>query len=460
MSSTRNLRSRGRSILAAAVGTAVVAACGADPTGVGPPASAAGVTVHGDRGRQTMRGFGSSQRLFSDPHVIGGSVTDENPANGLQIGTADQDDVLDRLYGDLRLTRLRPGIFPVSLEPVNDNGNPAVTDLSKFDFTWKRNDGFFPLVSRARQRGLVTWWLSPGNLEPWMTESNPEEYVEWALTVLERWRQNGLELPYYSIMNEPGFSRGGIWSGEYIRDVVRLLGPAIEARGMSTRLVVPDDLNATEAARRAEVVLSDPGARPWVGAVAFHLYGEPRTRVQQMKDLRDRYGVELWMSEYFVSDAFEWARILHEMIALYDVSAVDHMWGFFGDSDASLVELRHQGTSFVGASRTKRFFTMAQYSRYVPPGARRVEVETTEPDLLVSAFRPGAGVTVVLINTGDGDREVSVQIDGVSVEGELVVVQTDDQRDLSLVARVTPSHGRFSVALTPRSVTTVTTLAP
>ncbi len=56
--------------------------------------------------------------------------------------TAQQEAGLDRLYTDLKLTRVRPANPDngSGMEAVNDNIDPNVTDLSKFNFSWKNLD--------------------------------------------------------------------------------------------------------------------------------------------------------------------------------------------------------------------------------------------------------------------------------------------------------------------------------
>ena len=74
---------------------------------------------------------------------------------------------------------------------------------------WKRNDAHAGFVKQAMAKGLKVFFTSHKNLETWMTEENPDEYVEWAMAILLRWRELGVELPYFSILNEPGYKRGG-----------------------------------------------------------------------------------------------------------------------------------------------------------------------------------------------------------------------------------------------------------
>src|SRR5262249_5055949 len=80
---------------------------------------------------QTMDGFGSSERLFDDPHVTE-TFDQRTQRSAVVLTRAEEDEVLARLYVELGLTRVRP-IIEGGIEPVNDNRDPGVTDLSKFD---------------------------------------------------------------------------------------------------------------------------------------------------------------------------------------------------------------------------------------------------------------------------------------------------------------------------------------
>ena len=67
----------------------------------------AAVTVDAGVRHQTMDGFGHSLRVFDDPHVF----ENFDPATGRAatvLTTAQQHEVMDRLYRELGLTRVRP----------------------------------------------------------------------------------------------------------------------------------------------------------------------------------------------------------------------------------------------------------------------------------------------------------------------------------------------------------------
>ena len=110
-------------------------------------------------------------------------------------------------------------------------------------------------------------------------------------------------------MNEPGYIRSGIWPGTWMRDVIKILGPRIAAEGMKTKLIVPDDVDAMQAYGRLQVILADPAARQYVGAVAYHIYN--RGGEAQVKQIAEQYRIPIWMTEFSTgNDWFQWATIM------------------------------------------------------------------------------------------------------------------------------------------------------
>ena len=425
------------------------------------PSSDASVTVDASRRFQTIQGFGTTERLFDDPHVT--NTFDAVTRRAAVIPPpAEQDRILDALYVELGLTRVRYNPrddqgTDVGIEQVNDNADPAVTDLSRFDFSWKKNDGHITYVKAVVPRGVTTFYASPLTLESFMTEANPDEYVEWAMAILRRWRAQGVEMPFYSILNEPGNPRGGVtWSGAWIREVTKRLGAKLKAEGFRTRIVVPDDLNPTEAFARLQTILADPDARQYVGAIAYHLYGSADR--DKVKRLAEQYGLPVWMTEFSQPDWLGWARTMHAMLADYDAAAVDFMWGFFGqwESGTQLVTIRSAGNAYTGFERTKHFFTMGQYSRFVRPGAVRIGAVTADPSLLVTAYQDGPRVVIVAINDAHSDRTVRFDvISGIPCGNSVQSVRTSETENGRVLPEMQLPVPRFVTTLAAASVTTL-----
>jgi hypothetical protein len=373
------------------------------------PTGAGSIVLDAKTTFQTMQGFGASMRLFDDPRTT--NTTDPVTKRGVAVPSEiDQNTILDLLYGDLALTRVRflPG--DGGIEPVNDNTDPLVADASKFDFAWNNGDGQLDLMPGLIRRGTRSYFTSTPALEKWMTEANPAEYAEWLLVMLRHWRDRGYEPPYVSLKNEPGSAAsGGVWSATYLRDVTKLLGARIKAEGLNTKIVLPDDVNPREALARLQVILADADARQYVGAIAYHLGsrgGEP-----EIKQLAAQYGIPVWVTDVNAPDGLTLATTLHELIADDNVSAIDYTWGFYGDHQgAQLVKLSARNGAYASYTRTPQYYAMGQYSRAVPPGAVRISATSGDPEMKVTAYVDGAKLIVVVIFTG-GPFERSATID-------------------------------------------------
>lgn len=401
---------------------------------------------------QTMAGFGGSARVWSDPHVSSSARTVVPPEATLEV--------LKAAFRRLGLTRLRP-LLERGLERVNDNADPRVLDRTKLDFSGRRLDEHIALVQQAKPFGLVTFFPSPVTLEPWLTERNPDEYVELALAIILRWRELGVELRYFAPINEPGTSRGGNRSAEWLRRVVVGLGERMSAEGLRTRLVIPDDLNPTEAYRRASFVLADPRARPYVGALAYHLYGGDSDDVVAMRDLARRYGLPVWMTEYTDPSyrawpgALRWAVQMHDVIVRGNVSAVDYLWAFSGDVPGAMVAMRFEDGLYRSHRLTPVYFLMGQYSRFVRPGYRRVAAQPWVGPVLTSAFiGPKRRLVVVAANTDDAPRAVAFSIKGGRIVGRVAAVRTSRREQWRQLAKIRPRRPGFRAILAPESVTT------
>lgn len=406
----------------------------AQPAQATPPSaqttSTATITIDPTITYQTMEGFGTSERVFDDPHLTD-TFNSTIGRSAVTISRAQQDEILDKLYIDLGLTRVRP-VNPDTavgwgIEPTNDNNDPNVADLTKFNFSWKNLDDHCDYIKRAQTRGAITAFLSPLNRESWMgvaTTGDVGEYAEWLLAQIKRCDALGVRLPFVSISNEPSLNS---MSGAFIRDVIKVLGPRLRSEGFKTMFVVPDDVRASNAAQVASVILADPVARSYVGALATHLYDEPVSYIGKMRALSTQYGISLWMTEFSAyaaptaslsGDALGWANLMQDLIGAFNVSAIDYMWGFFGQyspDSSQLITLNSQGNAYTGYRFNKEYYVTGQYSRFVKPGAQRIAASSNDSTLKATAFKDGNKVIAVVVNNQPARKAITIQLSGSAI---------------------------------------------
>ncbi len=421
-----------------------------------------------------MDGFGTTERVFDDPHVF--NNFDNTTRRALTtMTTTQQDDILDKLYRDLKLTRVRTAAAGDNggLEVTNDNSDPNVTDRSKFTLAWKLLDAHCDYITRAKSRGVTTYFNSPINRESWMgttTANDAAEYAEWLLVQVQRCSELGVNFPYLAVANEPSYTRNTM-SGAFVRDVIKNLGPRLRANGFNTMFVVSDDIRSTDAQGTMNTILSDATARQYVGALAFHLYDEPMSNVSKMRTIAQTYNLPLWMTEFSVNalptagltqSAFGWGDMMHDLISTYSVSAVDYIWGFFGQWQGDNLMLLRLNTNsggsepYTGYTIEKAYYVIGQYSKYVWPGDVRVSASSTDSNVKVTAYKNGSVTTIVAINDNSTDQSVQFNLNNLS-DGTLQAVRTSTTENWASLPSVTVASGTFTTTLTANSITTFTT---
>lgn len=385
---------------------------------------------------QAMDGFGFSQRAFDDPHVTETFNAATKRAAAIP-SAADQAQIHKLLYQDMGFNMVRP-INEGAMEATNDNSDPDLTDLSKFDFSWKANDVYIDYIKQVAPLGVKNYWLSPVTLESWMSEATPAEHAEWSMAVLTRWKNQGVELPYYSIINEPSYPRSGIRSGQYMRDVIKILGPKMRLAGMKTKLVITDDVRASDTAAKSRVILEDAEARQFVGAIATHLYDEPFSNMEAVKALGAQYNLPIWMTEFSLiamgGNYVAWGQLMHDLISNYNVSAVMYMWGFFGqwDGDRSmLIQINNSGSTYTGFTPQKALYAMGQYAKFLPQGTVRTAV--SYPDVggtKISSYSVGNKTVFVVVNPGAA-KKIDLAVAGRTFRNMYSATATSPTQNMS-----------------------------
>lgn len=363
------------------------------------------ISVDSGKTFQVMQGFGSSVLSFDDGHLWNVNQGGLAP----RLPQEQREEILRLVYQDLGLTRIR--FVPSRGQNQRD-----------FDRT-------IEYTRQALRFGAETFFVSPIQLEGDVNQYTPEAAMRHALGVIQHWKSKGLELPYYSIINEPGYTRSGIISKEYILAVIKLLGPKLRAAGLKTQIVITDDWTPGEAYKRCSYILADPEARQYVGALAYHLYSENAEDIRKMAALSQAYKLPLWMTEFSAprftgsQGGLNWALTMHNLIVNGNVSAIDYMWAFFGEYSEkkwpgnTLIMLKSDanGLRYKGYKINDMYSAMRQFSRYIKPGFIRVGVESSDAGVKVSAYKKNNEVALVVINTTQTQKRLGrVLLDGVA----------------------------------------------
>ena len=278
--------------------------------------------------------------------------------------------------------------------------------------------------------------LIKGTLLPRFYSSFAEYFRRW----IEAYEAEGLPIFAITLQNEPHFEPenypGMRLSPAQRADIIgHHFGPLFARRGI--RAQIWDWDHNWDEPNSPLAVLADTLARRYVSAVAWHCYAgdiAAQTMVHDRYPDKDAYFTEcsggewapVWadnlkwnVSRMVIGNARGWAR----GVALWNL-ALDESFGphLGGCGNCRGVVTIHSATGQV--VRNPEYYALAHASRFVPPGAVRIE-SSAPTGLETVAFRnPGDGSTalivLIVLNTATTASRFAVRMNGAAFTTSLL----------------------------------------
>ncbi|WP_329539805.1 RICIN domain-containing protein [Streptomyces sp. NBC_01358] len=291
---------------------------------------------------------------------------------------------------------------------------------------------------------------------------------------------SGVTFDSVSPVNEPdtdywhagGRQEGSHWDPASQARMITTLRAALDAKGVKTPIAAMDETNPEKF--RSDWESYAPDVREAVGRLNTHTYGtNGRTGA---RDTAKGGAAPLWMSEVDtggsapqsftdMSPALDLALHINDDIRELEPSAwvlwqavedYENMTPAHENSNWGLIQtdFTPEDAATEPLRKNKKYWAMANYSRFVRPGARIVD--TDDPQTL-AAVRPGGdGVVVVHTNSTGEPRELTLNLDGfrTAANGPVERWTTDGTRDLQRGSDAAVTGGTLKATVGPGSVTT------
>jgi glucosylceramidase len=319
-------------------------------------------------------------------------------------------------------------------------GEPDPT-LAHFSMEPQAHD-LFPLLHEIqainpRLRIVASPWSAPA----WMKDSGNlvrgklradayDAFAQYLLRVADAYAAAGLPLYAITVQNEPGFEPknypGMPFSAAARAEFIgRHLGPLL-ARRAHAPLILEWDHNWI-APRSPLRVLGDPAAAQYIAGVAWHCYrGDVKSQsvVHEAHPDKDAYLTECsggeWQELWDVNLAWfagtllidstrNWAR----GVILWNLALNEHGGPHAGGcANCRGVVTIDSGTGAV--TRNVEYYALAHASRFVRPGAHRIESNSDIEGLKSVAFRNAddGSMVVIVYNSAVEPRLFSVKSEG------------------------------------------------
>lgn len=360
----------------------------------------------------------------------------------------------------------------------NDNDDPDEFNWAGFQ-TFGADAIQSQLLAFAEPYGFNGYYIDQRvNLRwasPWLAELRNTDYALFLEEAAEQvaaghiyWRDKyGIVPRYMMLFNEPlrGNKELQTDNVQEIVDLVKAIGRRLEQEGFSdVRFVLPNEERIGRSLRIAEAVLSDPEARKYVGVIGYHSYplGSPYTSIphllstsgagtpdpesvavrKNLSKLSQQYDLPVWMTEVSHGevdptsyDDFRGRAIhIHDEMIYANASAyfgMNNMWDttsqqeHFGDQN--LFAISSEGTIvLIDNNQQKVYITgmgyaIGHYARWIEPGAVRVEAESGDPLVQITAFQSPDAIQLilVLINNHPDAKEIQVNVESDTLSGSV-----------------------------------------
>lgn len=328
--------------------------------------------------------------------------------------------------------------------------NDIPSDLQMQRFSIERDlapNGLIPYIKRARRYGKFVLQAPMDYPPDWMLfdvkskqDVNPRYYDVLALYYLRYLREyetNGIFIDYLSLFNEPGVYTKIPYTG--IRDLLKNhVGPLLEKEGVKTKIQLSEAPSRDDAYKHYPTVLDDPAARKYVAVIPYH--GYEFKSYKKIADLHQRYpDLPLWMTEvcyayeagtprkmplprYDFEDGDFWGNQIisdleaHASAWIYWNMVLDERGGpwlvspIHGNPENNIqhpvviIDRRSKKVTYTGL-----YYYLAHFSKFVRPGAIRVETIGSQKGVRCVAFKTqDGGLVAQLINSRNTQAEVQL----------------------------------------------------
>ena len=319
-----------------------------------------------------------------------------------------------------------------------DDAAKGKKDLKLEKFSIEHDRAYIiPLIKQALARNpnlkiIASPWSPPG----WMKTSqsmifgalSPEAYPAFAsyfVKFIKAYEAEGMPIYAITMQNEPlnipgnypGMGMTAIEQTAFLRDH---LGPALKSAGLKTKVFVFD--HNWDLIEYPISVLSDAKAAAFAAGTATHCYGGVPTA---QNELHDRFpGKEIWMTEcsggdwqkgnlleqqarLIINSTRNWAQT----VVLWNIALDQNHEPYLGGCTTcrGVVTVNH-ATSPAQVIPTVDFTALGHVSKFVKPGARRIESNSFgQGSLEDAAFQnPDGSIVLFVLNSSGGPMPFNI----------------------------------------------------
>ncbi|MBN9349160.1 MAG: glycoside hydrolase family 30 protein [Chitinophagaceae bacterium] len=398
--------------------------------------------------------FVDDSHTFQTMLGIGGAVTDASAEVFARLTPPLQKELLNAYYDPVKgigytlaRTNIQSCDFSSGSYSYVENGDSALKTFSvKHDEQYR-----IPLLKKIISKvGHLTLFASPWSPPAWMKTNDdmlhggrllPKYDQSWAnfyVKFIRAYEAHGIPVWGLTVQNEPMAVQkweSCNYTAEEERDFIKnYLGPTLVRNGMVHKKLIAWDHNRDLIYHRAQVILNDPAAAKYVWGIGYHWYetwtGGPM-QFDNVKKVHETFPTKNLIFTEGTAEVFNYDSLASWRLGeTYGNSMIhDFNDGTVGWTDWNILLDEKGGPNHVGnfcfapihsIDGTKLFYTnsyyyIGQFSKFIRPGAKRINASGNRTALLTTAFKNKDGkIAVVVMNPGDNPVEYNLYYKGNS----------------------------------------------
>ena len=417
-------------LISAVTASAMLLACGSilpEKNSLDAEAASA-VVINTKDTYQTIRGFGG---INLPEWITQGDLTDAQVQKAFGNGSDELGFTILRIY-------------------VSDDSN-----------AWKTA---VPTAKRAQALGATVFaspWNPPASIRNTVNGGNNggkyqlkkdkwADYAQHLNSYCKYMEGQGIDLYAVSIQNEPDYaSEWTYWSASDLASFIAQYGSTVK-QGTKVKLMSPESFQYRKDIYNS--ILGNSQAFANTDLFGTHFYGTTRNNMDFPS--LENCGKDIWMTEVYVPDsssdadtypqALQVAENIHNGLVVGNLNA--YVWWYIRRSYGPMKE---------NGQISKRGYCMAQYSKWVRPGAVRIgATEQPNSNVLVSAYKNTDGkIAVVAINKNGSSVNQDFQLSSGESISAIDSYTTSASSNIAK-GSVNSNGSSFSASLPANSVTT------
>ncbi|KAK5651584.1 hypothetical protein OQA88_11857 [Cercophora sp. LCS_1] len=426
---------------------------------------------------QTMDGFGTSEAFQRAVTIQRLSETEQRRALDLLFS-------MDKGAG---LSILRNGIgsspdmrddHMVSIQPKSPGGPNAAPQ-----YVWDKSDNGQLWVSReaVHTYGVKTIyanaWSAPGYMKTNGNDANggslcgvsgascssgdwKQAFANYLVQYIKYYNAENITITHLGFLNEPDYTTSYASmrsSGTQAADFIKILRPTLDNNNLTDVIINCCDTMSWTAAngmlgqmRSVENMIGTVTGHAYTSSATSQLSTKHKTWMTEAADNNGAW-TSAWYSNGGAGEGMTWANNIYSAITGGNVSA--YLYWIGAQDRPSTTNSKMIRVVNKAVDPSKRLWAMANWSRFVRPGA--VRLGASGSGVRTTAFKNVDGmVSVQVINSGNG-RDVTITVSGGDFKATNATAWvTDNTRDCNTIPATVDASGKVTGNVPARSMVT------